>query len=175
VLRCIVEKFNPAQGEFWTNVYHFGGSNPATQASVGQALANAERLLYGAHILITKFRIDDAVPNTDNYHTVSMNAAGQRTGTSEAQAAPLFVVARIDFNVAAGGRPCRKFLRVLSEPDTVGVALQSPIITLLNSYITTCLAQGIMDPDGNLCNSGAVWPNAAMRQLRRGSKKKVTP
>lgn len=175
MLRIVVEKFQSDLGEYWTNVYHISGSNPAGASSIGAAIAAAERPLYGPHVTLVKYRIDDTIEGTDNYLTVALNQAGTRSAANAASSAPLFAIARVDFNVGAGGRPCRKFMRCLQDADSVGPTITSAMITLLNTYASAVVNQIITDPQGNAVTSHAVHPLIGMRQLRKGSKKKVIP
>ena len=178
VFRVITEKYSPGFGEYWSNVYHMNGSNMADLAAHVTNLVNAEKLLYYGSTLITKSRIDDEAPNTDNFITVIRNMNGTRAVPAAPGDAsmPLFVTARVDFGVAAGGRPCRKYLRsCLAEADCLGTVLAPAMISLLGGYVATCLTLPLCDPAGNLINSGAAMNVLQMRQLRRGKKRKVTP
>jgi hypothetical protein len=83
----------------------------------------------------------------------------------------------VDFDVSGGGRPSRKYLRgALLEGDVNFMTLTSAITTPANTFADAIVAIGtIVDPQGNGFLDGVVWPAPQMRQLRRGSKKKITP
>lgn len=176
VYRVMVEKHWAALNEFWTNVYYASGASLSDIATVATALVNAERPLYTAACTITKTHVDDMVPDTDVFETIPRNLSGTRTEPTSSHLAPLFVVARVDFAVAGGGRPSRKYLRgVLWETDFNISALESGMLTLLNTYATAVASSGACDPQGQDIASGSAKNAPAMRQLRRGSKKKLTP
>lgn len=173
--RLQLEKYFSGAGEYWVNVYHVEATDLAAAAALGASIRDAERPLYTSGITITKAHVDDGIAHTDVFQNVVYNMNGSRTGTTTANF-PLWVTARVDFNVVGGGRPSRKFLRgVLLEADadfmTVGTAMQ----TLLATYANAIVAIGaVVDPQGQLFSSGAPFAAPAMRQLRRGSKKRVT-
>lgn len=162
-------------GEYWTNRYIISTTDLAAGIVVGQQLADIERAVTGTTITQTKFRVSDGTPNTDVYQIVQLNRAG--TLSLSGPALSLFIVARVDFSTAGGGRPSRKYLRgCLSGTYINGEALTTTILTILNTYATNVLAvDEFVDVDGQAFISHAVWPFVAMRQLRRGSKRRTEP
>jgi hypothetical protein len=173
--RVTIQKFNSLTGRFWVNRYLTTALVSAGGATI-DGLVAAERAILRSESIITSARIDDNVEETDNYDTVSVNLNGQLTGEGETSM-PLFVVARVDFDVAGGGRPSRKYLRhVLTEASSGLTSIAPTIITALNNYAAAVVAVGtICDPQGNLFVDGVVWPYPQMRQLKRASKKKIIP
>lgn len=174
--RVTVEKFLSSVGEYWTNVYYIEAPGGDVSAVDIQGIVNAERDVLLAQATITKARVDDNVPNTDNYVTVNYNVQGNRAGAPTDTILPLYVVGRVDINAIAG-RPSRKYLRcVLQESDTSMTAITGPSLTALQAYATAITAvPGLVDIDGQTFTSATVFPAPGMRQLRRGSKKKLTP
>jgi hypothetical protein len=171
--RITIEKYYPFFGEYWTNVYWTGGSM-GDAGAVAVALIAAEVAVHYNVVTITKARIDDGLENTDVFVTSVVNAPGSRSPGAEPY--PLFAVARVDFSISGQGRPGRKYLRgVLGEDTANGLALTSGMMTVLNTYASAVVAAGVTDPQGSAIISGAAHPQVAMRQLRRGSKKPVTP
>lgn len=171
--RITIEKFAPLFNEYWTNVYWTAG-NIADAAAVLVALIQAERAVHYTTVTLTKGRIDDGLENTDAFVTTVINTAGLRASTAEPY--PLFAVARVDFSITGQGRPGRKYLRGVLEEDTAnGLNLTAGMLTVLNTYASDVVAAGVSDPQGSAFVSGAAHPRVAMRQLRRGSKKPVTP
>lgn len=171
--RLTIEKYFAGLGEYWTNIYWTDG----TISEAGSALAAiiaAERALYYPTVTITKARVDDGVPNTDVFVTSVINQAGTRAASSDPL--PLFAVARVDFSIAGQGRPGRKYLRgVLQENDTASFNIVSGLLTSLQTYADAVVAAGVTDEEGQAFSSGAPALQVGMRQLRRGSKKKITP
>lgn len=91
---------------------------------------------------------------------------------------PLFAVLRVDLTVV-GSRPSRKYLRgVLAENNTDGPynLVASAVTSFTNLYAAPLAGvAGLVDVDGEEITGAVVYPKVGMRQLRRGSKKKVIP
>lgn len=173
-VRLTVEKeFN---GEFWTNVYWINEATVAGAMPAAAEIVGAERAIHWNQVLFTRYRVDDAVKNTDNYVTGIINGMGQVAFDS--QSMPLFVVLRVDFTVA-GSRPSRKYLRgCLQESNVDGpINLVAASVNAWQNLYADRVANVATfgDVDGQDITAGRVHPRVAMRQLRRGSKKKVTP
>ena len=163
--------------ETWTNRYltdQAVGSQPAEDLAT--TIANAERGLYFSDIRINKIRIATLLENDDVFQVWDPNLAGNRTGTATDRL-PLWNVVRIDFG-AGLGRPSRKYLRgVLTEIDINGSSIASAIITgILTTYATAISnAAVIVDPQGSDLDGFSIPAAIAMRQMRRGSKRRSTP
>lgn len=172
VYRATVTKFHAATGEYWTNVYWISGADIDAAHQDASNLINLEKALLYSSILITSVRTDDAVEGTDAYRTYTVNTPGSRTPSSDML--PLWVTARVDFTVAGGGRPSRKYIRgCLEEADMTMTAIGSGTTGLLNTYAAGVAAlAGAVDVDGAEILNGVVMPVPQMRQLRRGSKKR---
>jgi len=161
------------QNEFWTNRYVIAASSPSAGAATADSLVAVERTLHYTPILITRYRISDDVPLTDNYFIKTVNLAGQSVVAGDLL--PLFNVLRCDFNVVSGGRPSRKYFRgCLLEADITFNDLVAGALTnrqnQCNQFITI---QNFLDVDGQTFASASVSPKVGMRQLRRGSKRKA--
>lgn len=169
--RATVEKYMPSRAEYWTNVYHVIAADLTEASTHANSIATHELALYTADITLTKVRVDDMNPLTDQFLTTVRNAAGTRT-TATGEGVVLFVVGRVDFSVADFGRPCRKYIRGLYEVDVVGMNLSTEYLGLLNTYANALEALPICDPAGKDITTGEAFPQVAMRQLRRGSKKR---
>lgn len=175
IFRAQIEKFHQYTSEYWVNRYFINAATIEDAAVSMNGIRDAERQLYTSFITVTKGHVDDMQPNTDVYLTPTWNMAGTRPAPT-GQMFPLFVVARVDLTVAGYGRPSRKYLRgVLWEGDADINLLEANMLTMLGQYGTNIAAAGACDPQGQDIISGAGFPAPAMRQLRRGSKKKVTP
>lgn len=173
--RITVEFYCSTVGEYWTNRYFTTDAVNAAGDTI-DALAAAHISILRANCVLTKVRVDDNIEDTDNYDTVSFNTVGGLT-TGGVNTLALFNVARVDFDVAGGGRPSRKYLRgYLTEADANFLGIETANVTQLNTFADAIVAIGtICDPQGALFVDGVVWPFVQMRQLRRGSKKKTTP
>jgi len=175
IFRLHIEKYHALSSEYWVNRYFIDAATLADAALASNGIVDAEKPLYSPDVVITKSHVDDNVPNTSNYQTTIRNLAGTRTSHA-GDRLPLFVVARVDFSVAGGGRPSRKYLRgVFYEMDVSFSSIATLMLTSLNTYASSVAASGACDPQGQDIISGAAFLSPAMRQLRRGSKKKVIP
>lgn len=174
-MRATIEKFLPAQGEYWTNVYWLDYLTPAAALEAVRDIVTAERTVHLPAVQFTKFRVDDGVEDTEIWETETLNVAGLSTTTGEMM--PLFVVARVDFSVAGGGRPSRKYLRgVLTEETVNAFMLNTGIRGVLQNYADGVIAAGgVCDVDGQGFSNGSPFAQPGMRQLRRGSKRKPVP
>lgn len=175
IWRITIEKFLNAAQEYWTNVYHCDVAGGTEALAVANQLVTLERHFHLSNVVFTKARVDDNTANTDVYDTFSINLAGQYTPSGDLF--PLFNVVRVDFNTAGSGSPSRKYYRgVLSEgvAGFSGIAAQT-ITDVKANTDDMCAISGLCDVDGQDWIDSEVWPFVAMRQLRRGSKKKNTP
>lgn len=174
IYRVTVEKFMAQVGEYWTNVYHWNDQSGGAGIPMN-ALVDAERPLYPNTVLITKVS-QDVVEVDSNYASpLIVNLQGTAAiGNNDLM--PLFVCGRVDLMYEAS-RPGRKYYRAaLHEQDTTVSAIQGPTLTRLQTCLTALLAiPGLCDEDGDALIGGAVFQSPAMRQLRRGSRKKNTP
>lgn len=173
--RLTITSFMAAAQEYWTNVYWT--TDPVNAAGdTMDAVVAAHQMLLRSDCIITTARIDDAIEDTDNYDTVSYNVAGTLTAGG-ATMFPLWNTVRVDFDVAGGGRPSRKYMRGVTREDEVSfMNLGADTITNANAYGNAIVAVGtICDPQGNLFVDAVIWPYVQMRQLGRKRRKKSTP
>lgn len=166
-----IEKKLPS-GITWSNRYILddtGGSDLTIPA--GEIVA-AERAIHSNLVTFTKYRVSSMLVDDDAYIIVPLGLLGLRN-TGAVELMPLFVVARVDFQVPQG-RPSRKYLRgVLHEGDVAITELtQAALDFIQNNYATVVAAvSAYVDVDGQSIQTGAAQKPVAMRQLRRGSKR----
>jgi hypothetical protein len=163
-------------GEYWTNRYIVEGATMGAADLIGADITAIERTIHGSEITFTKRRTSDGVPGTDTYMVVPLNVNGTRTNAT-GEALPLFNVFRVDFQATAG-RPSRKYIRgPVFEGDQAGGDLLAGTMTFINTNYAAPLAAltGYVDVDGQELLSGAVQRKVGMRQLRRGSKRRLLP
>lgn len=173
--RITIQFYNNLAGRYWTNRY-FTSDDWTAAGDTMDALVAAHRAILYDNNVITNIRVDDNVEETDNYDTVAVNLPGLRSGGGFALL-PLFNVARVDFDVTGGGRPSRKYLRgCLAEGDASFTGLEAAMVTQLNTFGDALIAIGtLVDPQGQAFLDAVPWPFVQMRQLKRGSKKKIIP
>ena len=174
IYRLTVEKYYSTLQEYWVNVYHVN-AEAGVPTSVMNDLVEAEKPLYDPTIIITKVSQDDVAVDSNYASPLIVNANGTRTGPG-GDRHPLFLVARCDFTYA-GSRPGRKYLRgVLYEVDSGLQTLSAGMLTILQTYCSAILAiPGLCDADGDDLTGAVPFNAPAMRQLRRGKKRSVTP
>ena len=115
------------------------------------------------------------VPGTDNFITTALQLFGERAPNGEYL--PLFNVIRVDFSTGIG-RPSRKFLRTpIGELMSQGGLLDvNTLADINNNYVAPLVGlAGFVDVDGEQITGGAAFRPIAMRQLRRGSKRRLQP
>ncbi len=163
------------QGEYWTNRYVLAAASPAAGLGAAQQIVGIERAVTNSPILFTRFRLSDDVANTDNYQIVQVNLYGLDPIGSNVLL-PLFNVVRVDFTPVGGGRPSRKYLRgLLTELTAEFNTIQpGPVGTWQAAYADAMLTvEEYVDVDGQAFQYSSIYPKVAMRQLRRGSKRKA--
>lgn len=167
-----IEKF--FQIEYWTNRYLCNVADMDAAEALARQIVAIERSVHFGNISFTKAAIRTMAVGDGIYRTVPINEQGTKAGAQGVM--PLFVVARVDLGVGSG-RPSRKYLRgVLDEAEvdtfTIGAASRN---AFQQNYTAPLQAlAGLCDPQGQQILSVTLNPNVAMRQLRRGSKKKLT-
>lgn len=173
----VTEKYFGGYGRYWTNRYNVTATDLADASSVIAGVLAAEQAVHIAGVRITKVRVSDTVPNTDNFITqnVNLNCTGG-AGALVALLAP-FNCARVDFNVSGGGRPCMKYLRgCLDETETAYSGHGTTLTSRLQTYGDAIVAIAKMtDPQGNDLASASPFPFPQMHDISRASKKPSTP
>ena len=162
-------------GEYWTNRYIVSALTLADAATVAESILDLEQNIHRTIVLFTKVRTSDQTPNTDVYRVRSVNEFGELE-IAEGQRLPLWNVLRVDFSTGSG-RPSRKYLRLpIYEGDIVDGQFNSGFMSTMGTgYSVPLLAvTGFEDVDGEAFTESTVMPFMAMRQLRRGSKRRTT-
>lgn len=165
-----------SNGEHWVNTYNLQEAYDAAAATTAaQTIVAFERGLYLTNVLITHYNLSDGVEDTDAYFSVPVNQAGQVTPSGDT--APLFNTLRIDFSKLGGGRPGRKYYRGVLHEAVVNAfgALSSTAISTWQTAAQTMADNTSAGGTNFTYVTAAVYPYVQMRQLRRGSKKKITP
>lgn len=160
--------------EFWTNVYHLRADNLAGALSQAyQIIEDIEKPLHLEYVAFDSMRVRPQ-GTSDQGTTVPLNEVGEITGEAFL---PLYNTLRVDFPVALG-RPSRKFYRLpITETRQNNGLFQDSFLTFVQTTITGALdgSNGLQlcDVDGQAIIGAAPYKNVAMRQLRRGAKRRV--
>jgi hypothetical protein len=170
-----IEKKLTFDPETWTNRYIVEATDLTLALLSSEAIYDAEVAIHLDVVQFTRYRVSDMDPDTDTFVIVPKSDTGARTTTG--QTLPLFNVVRVDFP-AGTGRPSRKYLRLpIQESEQANGDLDTGLIALVNTDYGTVLGDisAYVDVDGEPLGSGVAHPRVGMRQLRRGSKRKLTP
>lgn len=174
--RWSVDSEKMYNNEYWSNRYIVEAATLSEALDIARQIRFIEKNCTNQAATLTKFRVSTTAVGDDVYQIENDNVAGSLVAGSDLM--PLFNRVRIDFNTNGGGRPSRKYwCGPMSEADQVNGFLVSAMITFYNTnFVNPLLAvDGFVDVDGQTFSSGSVMPKVAMRQLRRGSKRKALP
>lgn len=170
-----VEKM--ALGETFTNRYLVDVEpGDLAAALLITAIVDAEKQMMYDNVTFIRARHSTLAEGDDEYTMTILSGSGAR-GLGSDHLLPLFNVVRIDFQPTAG-RPSRKYLRgCIAEGDVDGhLFIAGYEAGHAAGYISSITGQAhIVDPQGDDLVTGKMWPFVAMRQLRRGSKRRATP
>jgi hypothetical protein len=171
-----IEKYYPSKAEYWTNRYIIQASDIGSAQASADAIVDIERAAHTANVTFTKYHLRDTDPTTDLFRVVFLTGVGDQAAVL-AEQLPLFCVVRCDFTVA-NGRPSRKYIRMplWEAVQADGLLTQAMIDYVQQNYVDPLVAlSAYVDVDGEAIIGGSVFPAVAMRQLRRGSKRKQNP
>jgi hypothetical protein len=161
--------------EYWTNVYHCARSNQESAKLFAEGVIALERILHQNIVAFISYRVAP-FPGPSEGTIVPIGLFG--TGGTNTYL-PLFNVLRVDFP-APTGRPSRKFYRLpLAENAQIDGNIEPTLVAAyqvhVDNYFASPDSAGMIDVDGQLLVSGRVMPPVGMRQLRRGSRRRITP
>jgi hypothetical protein len=164
--------------EFWTNVYYVNTTDLIQANLLAPTFVQAEQEFHYNTVLFTKSRVRDMSPDTDAFIITPINTFGDLNDPGNQL--PLFNVVRVDFPTAGFGRPARKYYRTGAGTLNITTAREwtGAYITLVTDALDGLRATVLdnwKDIDGQAILDVSVTPLVGMRQLRRGSKRKVNP
>jgi hypothetical protein len=160
---------------FWTNVYHVQAADQATAVTRGNSIVTIEKTIHSVNVNYTKMRVRNVLEDGMSGTIVPLTGTGGRT--TPADYLPMYCTVRVDFSKATG-RPNRKYLRTfIGEADQQNGTLLATYQTFITTNFTSpIVALGyVCDEAGRVVTVGATQNLVQMRQMRRGSKRKVTP
>lgn len=161
--------------EYWVNDYYLEATDIDDANSKSGPIVDAERSIHRVGVVFTKYRVSTVVPDDGIFRNYNINLQGQKSIGGEMVA--LFNVLRVDVT-AASGRGGRKYLRgVLGEEEiNFNVIIPSAVSTYETMYCNVLDALDyLVKKDGVELDDWSVFPFVAMRQLRRGSRRRTTP
>jgi hypothetical protein len=173
-----VEKqaLNPAGNTvYWTNVYHVVAADQASAVTLGNSIVTLEKTVHATNTTFTKMRVNNVIDDGMAGTIFPLSGVGGRTTPTDFL--PMYCTVRVDF-AKATGRPNRKYLRLFigESEQTNGVVAASLVTSVTNNYAVPLLNTGVQcDEDGTLITAAQVITFVQMRQLRRGSKRRLAP
>lgn len=161
--------------EFWTNRYTLDLATADPEQADIQTILLAERNITTTSVSFTSYRLSTATVGDETFFIVPVGESGLYSGGGDRL--PLFNCVRVDFTVL-GTYPCRKYLRTgLTETMVAGLYLTPTYRDLVNANYADVLAglSSYVNPAGRSITGGAAPEEIAMRQLRRGSRRRTQP
>lgn len=160
--------------EFWVNDYTVDASSADGARVKGLQIADLEKVIHHNDVLFTSMRVrlNINLGEQGTVYTLSFHGTGGDYGY-----APLFNVARIDMSPTLG-RPGRKYLRLPCPTASIvgGRWAQSSLDSINDAYcIPLQNLGGIVKPNGQVITVIRMNSVVGMRQLRRGSKRRLEP
>jgi hypothetical protein len=161
--------------EYWTNVYHVARSNQASARLFAEKVIALEREFHHNLTVFTSYRVTP-FPGPAEGTVVPVGLFGIG---GAGPYLPLFCCLRADFP-APTGRPSRKYWRLpIEEVAQVNGQIEPTFVSawqgVVDAFFASPDSAGMIDIDGQLLTSGRILPAVAMRQLRRGSRRRITP
>ena len=164
--------------EYWTNVYHIDAVSMVDAGIQMDAIVAFEASIHFVPVTITKARVSTVTPNDNQYITKVYNTPGTRDATGN-DFLPLFNVIRVDITDSGFGRPERKYFKLpVSEQMQNDGTLNNTIISEITAAFNALIANddvALTGPNGESLVSATTFPKVGMRQLRRGSKRRLQP
>jgi hypothetical protein len=163
--------------EYWTNVYHVQAADQAVAQAAANNIVSIERGLHYEVVEITKYRLSP-YPGPSEGTVYPINVFGLAGPAGDML--PLFNVVRADFP-APVGRPSRKYYRgALTEGDQANGNLVEARAAAVQTALARLgqegdLAAALVDVDGQALADARVSRLVGMRQLRRGSRRRLAP
>lgn len=164
--------------EYWTNRYILNDASLGAASVSMLEIAQCEVQIHTQNVVIDRGRVRPLAPGGDNFIIVPYGYDGGYDGGSLSSQLPLFNVVRVDLEVSEG-RPSRKYYRVgLTDGMVNGSTINETYRAFVDTQVEqmrTDLAGKLVDVDGQGINGATVFATVAMRQLRRGSRRRLTP
>lgn len=164
--------------ETWTNIYYVEAATSQDAVAPAGAIVVQEQSFHATGVEFTRLRVRSVAVGDEDYQIVPIAQQGQRALLSAVL--PLFNVLRCDFTALGGGRPSRKFYRGCIGADDLGAdgRLVEGVAAAANTALTalvTNLTGELVDVDGQALIGATVFRVVGMRQLRRGSRRRLEP
>lgn len=164
--------------EYWTNRYVVNAPSLGSASVTMEPLITLEVRIHTMNVRIDRARVRPLAAGGDTYIIIPYGFDGGYDGGPLSSQLPLFNVVRADLAVSEG-RPSRKYYRTgLTESLVEGSTINEVYRAYVDGQIElarTTMGGAFVDVDGQGINSATVFPAMAMRQLRRGSRRRLQP
>jgi len=168
-------------GEFWTNRYVINSSTLENADEGADIIVARERIFHRESVQFTKVRTRTFVAGDDTYSSRPLSGSGEVPPSGALL--PLFNVIRVDFPAEGGGRPSRKYYRIgICAGDMADdFIVNNTILSLTESGLAGMIAElagnatPFVDVDGQELSDPTAFATIAMRQLRKGSRRRTEP
>lgn len=165
--------------EFFTNVYYLQSPTIGDAVLDAGLIVTFEKSIMLDNVNFTKQRVRTTTVGDDVYALGTLSGLGLRS--SAGGTLPLFNTLNVVLS-AVVGRPSRKYYRgVLQESDIDYTAVSSSLLSLVATNGAALLTamdtanSALVDIDNTGIYSIIASSEVGMRQLRRGSKRRVQP
>lgn len=158
-------------GERWTNRYFVDAETIAAAHVTANVIVDTERTVHGSAVEFVTVRTSTVTEGDNVYISEPLFGFGEVSLTAYL---PLFCVVRVLFG-GTGGRPYYKLYRGCLEEANVSGSVLEAGVTLAFVELCASLSGLITTGLGDTLATGVVDPRIAMRQLRRGRRRKTTP
>lgn len=158
--------------ESWTNRYFVNAPSLQDARSLAANFWTAEQEFHVTSVRFDRVRVATTTPNDDTFVIDPIGLTGLRPPVGNI--VPLFNCVRVDFPKGVG-RPYRKYYRgVLDEATMVFTTISAPLLGDIEASLAN------IDGDnatltGDILRAGIPVDQVAMRQLRRGSRRRTQP
>jgi hypothetical protein len=172
---CDIQKYD-GDSYYWTNQYHIEAGDYTSALTTAVQITDIERTIHTTRVQYNALRVKlKGTPHgASQIQPLSGYGTYAATGSDKLS---YWNVVRCDFAVALG-MPNRKYLRTLMDEAMIfGLSLSNGYHDFIQTNYVLALLQvpGLRSNHDQLFVDGVCKPNVAMRQMRRGSKRKARP
>jgi len=162
-------------GEYFSNVWHVNATDYVQALGWADAIAEITASQSHSSVVVDKARVA-LYPLAGGQGTVRSYAL--QGGQGDYDYLPLFNIVRVDWQPALG-RPSRKYMRfpVNEGIQIKGIMSPGQVAAYQTGFVLAIQVQvpGLCDIQGRPFVDGVVFAQVGMRQLRRGSKRRLQP
>ena len=160
--------------EYWTNTYTVNESTIQAARDVGLLIVNQERNFHLNVVVFDRLRVSTPVEGDNEFIIVPLSELGRRD-TFEGEVLPLFNTLAVLYGTGVGRVGRRYYRGCLNETDVFDGRVVLTLISDVGLYTQNILSFGVAKANGTPYTTATPVREVAMRQLRRGSKRRLRP